>query len=101
MTKKEISEIRYRASLICRAIGNPTAYEILHLLKKKKRTPEQLAHILGVSLPTVSHALRSLRNLDLVCYEVIWRSHIYRIKTDLVTTVMATLEQLIKKIESL
>lgn len=54
MAKKKIPEIRYRASRICRAMGNPTAYEVLHILKKGERTPEELAKLLGVSLPTIS-----------------------------------------------
>lgn len=99
--KNKISEIHYRASRICRVLGNPTAYEILHVLKAGRKTPEELAHALGVSLPTVSQVLRSLRNLDLVRYEVKWRRHIYWIKTEVIVAVMGTLEQLIKRVESM
>jgi len=99
--KKKIPEIHYRASRICRVLGNPTAYEILHVLKTGKKTPEELAHALGVSIPSVSQVLRSLRNLDLVRYEVQWRRRIYWIKTEVVVAVMGTLEQLIKRVESL
>jgi DNA-binding transcriptional ArsR family regulator len=99
--KKKIPELRYRASRICRALGNPTAYEILHILKTDKKSPEELARILGVSMPTVSQVLRALRDLDLVRYDVRWRRRLYWIKTEVVIAVMATLEQLIKRIESL
>ncbi len=99
--KKKIPELRYRASRVCRALGNPTAYEVLHILKTNKKSPEELARILGVSLPTVSQVLRSLRDLDLVRYDVRWRKRLYWIKTEVVIAVMATLEQLIKRIESL
>ncbi len=101
MAKKKIPEIRYRASRICRAMGNPTAYEVLHILKKGERTPEELAKLLGVSLPTISQVLRSLRDLDLVRYEVKWRNRIYWIKTDVVIRVMTNLEQLVKIIENM
>ena len=101
MAKKKIPEIRYRASRICRAMGNPTAYEVLHILKKGERTPDELAKLLGVSLPTISQVLRSLRDLDLVRYEVKWRNRIYWIKTDVVVRVMTNLEQLVKIIENM
>jgi hypothetical protein len=57
MAKKKIPEIRYRASRICRVLGNSTAYETMNILKKGKKTPQELARILGLSLPTVSHVL--------------------------------------------
>jgi len=98
---KKIPESHYRASRICRVLGNPTTYEILHILKTGRKTPEELARALGVSLPTVSQVLRSLRNLDLVRYEVKWRRRIYWIKTEVIIAVMGTLEQLIKRIEFL
>lgn len=101
MAKKKIPEIRYRASRICRTMGNPTAYEVLHILKKGERTPEELAKLLGVSLPTISQVLRSLRDLDLVRYEVKWRNRIYWIKTNVVVKVMTNLEQLVKIIENM
>lgn len=99
--KRKIPELRYRASRICRVLGNPTAYEILHILKTDKKSPEELARILGVSMPTVSQVLRALRDLDLVRYDVRWRRRLYWIKTEVVIAVMATLEQLIKRIKSL
>ena len=94
-------ENRYRASRICRALGNPTAYEVLTLLREEKRTPEQLARLLGVSVATVSQVLRILRNLDLVRYEVNWRQHTYWIKADIVKRVMTDLERLVVTIEKL
>jgi len=97
--KKKIPENRYRASRICRALGNPTAYEILTLLRDEKKTPEELANLLGVSVATISQVLRVLRNLDLVRYEVKWRQHIYWIKSDVVKRVMQDLERLVSVIE--
>lgn len=94
-----IPENRYRASRICRALGNPTAYELLTLLRNQKRTPEELSALLGVSMSTVSQVLRVLRNLDLVRYEVEWRSHLYWMKTTQMTKVMDGLERLVSVIE--
>jgi len=99
MVKKIIPEKRYRASRICRALGNPTAYEILTMLRDRKRTPEELAGILGVSVSNVSQTLRVLRNLDLVRYEVRWRSHLYWIKTTRVVKVLDSLERVVDVIE--
>jgi len=97
--KKRIPENRYRASRICRALGNPTAYEVLALLREKRMTPEEIANALGVDIATVSQVLRVLRNLDLVRYEVHWRQHLYWIKTDVVKRVMQDLERLVDVIE--
>lgn len=98
--KKRIPETRYRASRICRALGNPTAYEVLTLLAGQRRTPEELASMIGVNVATVSQVLRVLRNLDLVRYEVKWRHHEYWIKANAAKTVMKDLEKLVAVIES-
>ncbi len=98
--KQKIPETRYRASRVCRALGNPTAYEILTLLRAQKRTPEELAILLGVNISTISQVLRVLRNLDLVRYEVKWRRHIYWIKASRIKIVMRDLERLVTSIES-
>ncbi len=97
--KKRMPENRYRASRICRALGNPTAYEVLALLREEQKTPEQLASLLGLNIATISQVLRVLRNLDLVRYEVKWRQHIYWIKSDVVKRVMQDLERLVATIE--
>ncbi len=98
--KKKIPEIRYRASRICRALGNPTAYEILTLLDERRVTPEELADVLGVNIATVSQVLRVLRDLDLVRYEVTWRHHHYWIKSRTVRHVMQDLERLVEVIQT-
>jgi DNA-binding transcriptional ArsR family regulator len=99
--KKKIPEQRYRASRICRALGNPTAYETLHMLAKGRRTPAQLAYRLGLSVSTISAVLRTLRDLDLVRYEVKWRQRHYWLKTGQITASMRQLEQVVKTIESM
>ena len=99
--KKKIPEQRYRASRICRTLGNPTAYETLHILEKGRQTPAQLAHKLGLSVPTISSVLRALRDLDLVRYEVTWRQRQYWLKTDDIVALLRQLEQVVKTIESM
>ncbi|HIE05681.1 MAG TPA: ArsR family transcriptional regulator [bacterium (Candidatus Stahlbacteria)] len=98
MAKKKIPEVRYRASRVCRVLGNPTAYEMLHLLSKGRKTPEQLADMLGISIITTSQTLRSLRQLDLVRYEVKWRHREYWVKYDAVAKLMAILETFVRKV---
>jgi len=100
MAKKKIPEVRYRASRVCRVLGNPTAYELLHILQQGKRTPDELASLLGVTISTVSHVLRSLRQLDLTRYDVRCKQRIYWIKEEAVNTVMLLLEDLIKRIKT-
>jgi len=99
--KKRIPEHRYRASRICRALGNPTAYETLHLLGKGRQTPAQLAHKLGLGVATISAVLRTLRDLDLVRYEATWRQRLYWLKTGEIATSMKQLERIVKTIESM
>jgi DNA-binding transcriptional ArsR family regulator len=98
--KRKIPENRYRASRICRALGNPTAYEVLACLGETKMNPEELATTLGVSIATISQVLRVLRNLDLVRYEIHWRQHLYWIKSGAVRRVMQDLERLVSVIEN-
>jgi len=100
MAKKKIPEIRYRASRICRVLANPTAYEMLHILQKGKKTPSELATALGVSVSTVSDVLKSLRQLDLVRYEVKFRERVYWIKEETINSVILILESLVKKIRT-
>ncbi|MEO0122452.1 MAG: ArsR family transcriptional regulator [candidate division WOR-3 bacterium] len=100
MRKKKIPEIRYMASRICRVLANPTAYEILHILKKGAKTMIELGEILGLHISTVSHVLKSLRQLDLVRYDVKFRERIYWIKEDAILLVMADLEEMVKRIKT-
>jgi len=100
MAKKKIPENHYRASRICRVIGNPSAYEMLHVLSQERRTPSELAQILGLSLPTISNALRSLRQIDLVRYDVKLHERFYWVKEESVINVMTMLEGLVKKIKT-
>ena len=98
--RKKISELHYRSSRICRVLGNPTAYETLKLLHRKKMHPTQLAHKLGLSLATISAVLRSLRQLDLVRYITEEKGKRYFIKDEKILDVMEVLERLVRSIRT-
>lgn len=95
--KRKVSETIYRCSRICRVLGNPTAYEILAVLAQGRQRPTALAGLLKVSVPTVSLALRSLRNLDLVRYENTVEGKYYFIKEDMLYKVMDDLRHVIRR----
>ncbi|MGB9721438.1 MAG: ArsR/SmtB family transcription factor [bacterium] len=99
MARKKIPENHYRASRICRVLGNPTAYEMLQLLKNNMMRPEEIAEEMGLNISTVSMTLRSLRQIDLVRYMVKWQKRIYWIKEEQLVNVMNELDKLVKKIK--
>ncbi len=100
MTRKKIPENHYRASRVCRILGNPTAYEVLHILARGEKTPTELASILGVRVPTVSQVLRSLRQLDLIRYDVRFNERVYWIKEDAIVSILEMFDDLIKRIRT-
>ncbi len=60
----DMDELSYRASQLCRVLGNPKAYQILkHLNLHGTATPSELARAVNRSQPTVSVTLRSLREV--------------------------------------
>ncbi|MEO0185309.1 MAG: ArsR family transcriptional regulator [candidate division WOR-3 bacterium] len=99
MARRKIPENHYRASRICRVLGNPTAYEMLHLLRNNMMRPEEIAEKMGLNISTVSMTLRSLRQIDLVRYMVKWQKRIYWIKEEQLVNVMKELDKLVKKIK--
>lgn len=99
MERKKIPEIHYRSSRICRVLGNPTAYEIIKVLARKKMRPADIAHDFGLSRQTICDALRSLRQLDLVRYETSKYGKLYTIKEKQLLKAIAEFEKLIKMIQ--
>ncbi len=95
----DMDESLYRASRICRAMGNPKSFHILALLKDLgQATPTELAPRINRSLPATSIALRPLRELDLVRYQRDGKNAIYRLKHKDVAGAMDTLEALVLRI---
>ena len=97
---KKIPELHYRSSRICRVLGNPTAYETLKLLHRKKMHPTELARKLGLSPATVSVMLRQLRQLDLVRYVTVQKGKQYFIKDETILDVMKAIEHLVTRIRT-
>lgn len=89
-------ETDYRASRMCRVLGNPTAYQIIKLLLKKEHTPGELSRALGIDLTTISSTLRLLRNIDLIRYETRGRDKLYRIKDNTISRICMFLEKLVE-----
>ena len=58
-----------QATLVLRALSDPTRLRLLRLLSKEPRSPQALARELKLSLPTVSHHMRELRLAGLVRLE--------------------------------
>lgn len=96
--RSQIPEDHYRASRVCRVLGNPTAYEAIILLLEGPKTPTKLADRLGVSLATISSMLRSLRQIDLVRYLVENNGRSYWIKHKKIKDLTRILNQLIRSI---
>ncbi|MBE0433560.1 winged helix-turn-helix transcriptional regulator [candidate division WOR-3 bacterium] len=97
MAGRKVPELYYRCSRICRVLGNPTAYQILKLLTKGGKTPSAMADVLKLSLPTVSIALRHLRQIDLVRYENTINGKVYSLKDKAIVPVLEQLEVLVKR----
>jgi DNA-binding transcriptional regulator GbsR (MarR family) len=98
--RKKIPESHYRSSRICRVLGNPTAYEALKILGRKRMRPSQLAEALGLSRATISDVLRSLRQLDMVRYVTQENGKQYFIKDETILDVMRALEHLVRNIRT-
>jgi len=91
-------ETEYRASRVCRILGNPTAYKIIKLLFDREKTPSELASEIEVSVATASDVLRNLRNIDIVRYEVRMNERVYWIKRPEVIDILVQLEKFVETI---
>jgi DNA-binding transcriptional ArsR family regulator len=97
--KRKVPELFYRSSRICRVLGNPTAYEVLKILDRGKRQPTELGKIMGLSTPTISVCLRTLRNLDLIRYDNLRQGKYYYIKEMSILDILEKIETLVNKIQ--
>ncbi len=93
-------ETEYRASRVCRILGNPTAYQIIKSLFRDRKKPTELAEEIGVSLPTISTVLRDLRNIDVIRYEVRVNERIYWLKNPKMVEIILDLEDFVKSIRT-
>ena len=90
-------ETHYRASRFCRVLGNPTAFQILKILTKSRKTPSELAEEIGLSLKTISETLRNLRQINLVRYTTEENLKIYSIKDKILPNVLFYIEKYVKR----
>jgi DNA-binding transcriptional ArsR family regulator len=71
----------YRQSRLCRVMGNPLAFAVVHALSQSRElTPSEIAQAVGRSVSRVSHVLASLRLAEIVRYETDGRQARYRLK---------------------
>jgi DNA-binding transcriptional ArsR family regulator len=62
-----MDEKRYRASRLCRLLGNPIVYQLVLLLEAGGLlTPSKLAKLIGRQISTISIHLAKLRTADVV-----------------------------------
>lgn len=93
----DMPEIEYRASRLCRLLGNPKTYAVLKTLRKLKfATPSTLATALKRNVSTVSTHLRNLRNLDLVSYQKKGKECIYWVKSVRIFKIIESIEDYIR-----
>lgn len=65
-----MEEAWYRASRLCRLLGNPVAFQvILSLDREGPLAPGEIARRVGRTVSTVSITLAKLRGVELVRYE--------------------------------
>jgi DNA-binding transcriptional ArsR family regulator len=95
MARRKMLETQYRASRLCRVLGNPTAYQIVVQLRRSSMTPTQLSKRIGLSLKTISSTLRHLREVNIVRYETEDKNKIYFIKDTSLIHVLDTIEQFV------
>lgn len=71
----------YRQSRLCRLLGNPLAFAIVHVLgTANELTPSEIARAVGRSVSRVSHVLAALRLAEVVRYDTDGRQARYRLK---------------------
>ena len=71
----------YRQSRLCRLLGNPIAFAVVHVLRESKElSPSEIARAVGRSVSRVSHILAALRLAEVVRYKTDGRHARYRLK---------------------
>ena len=95
--RRKMPETEYRASRLCRILGNPTAYQIIKSLMRKKASVSELTHRIGLSLQTISDTLRNLRNVDLVRYDTVDKRKIYSLKDDSLRALTKDIELFVQR----
>jgi predicted transcriptional regulator len=95
--RKPMRETAYRASRVCRVLGNPLAYTLVHAIGSGVRTPTDLSRATGASLVAVSITLRHLRQIDVVRYETDANRKRYWLKHPELLVVLGRLERTVDR----
>jgi len=80
-----------KASVILKALADPTRIKILHLLSQEACSVGHIADVLGMSQSAVSHQLATLRNVQLGGYRRQGQTVYYSCKDDHVITMLRQL----------
>lgn len=93
-----VEETWYRASRLCRILGNPIAFQILLALEREgPLTPGVLAQRVNRTVATVSVTLAKLRAVELVRYDTAGGRPRYRLKQDRATrTLLSALARFVR-----
>jgi ArsR family transcriptional regulator len=75
-------ETVHKASLILKALADPTRIKILYLLSQESCPVGHMAEVLGMSQSAVSHQLAKLRHVGLVGYRREGQTLYYSCKDD-------------------
>jgi len=95
----DMDESLYRASRICRVLGNPKAYQILAELRTLgAATPTELAPRINRTMASTCITLKSLREVDLVRYQRNGKNVVYRVKDSQVEKTLDALGTLVAHI---
>jgi DNA-binding transcriptional ArsR family regulator len=65
-----------------KALGNESRLKLLGILAQRECSVEELAALLHLKEPTVSHHLAKLKSLDLVSLTIQGNTHLYRLNLD-------------------
>ena len=65
-----------------KALGNESRLKVLGILAQRECSVEELAALLHLKEPTVSHHLAKLKSLDLVSHTPQGNTHLYRLNLD-------------------
>jgi len=97
--RRKMPETEYRASRFCRVMGNPTAYQIVRYLTKKRRSsPTELVERIGLSLQTICDTLRNLRNIDVVRYDTVHKNKVYFLRDRKIVGILEDIEGFVRRI---
>jgi DNA-binding transcriptional ArsR family regulator len=69
-----------------KALSNESRLKLLGVLSQQERSVEELAALLNLKEPTVSHHLAKLKELDLVQMRSQGNTHLYQLKSDTLQT---------------